>query len=282
MKSKSSKELLEDINTRVLEFHDTKNWESFLDYMMSFHEYSFGNILLIGMQYPNATHVAGFKQWKEKGRQVRRGEHAIKILGMSHKKIAVNELGEQVDKDSEEAVDEKVITWYPVLSVFDVSQTDPIDGEEDFEITLQGTADKKIRRVFVDWLHRNGYKIAFTMAPNGTSGFTSISDGVVALKRDTSEAQQLKTLVHEAAHIFLKHGQEGSDYQKDRDLCETEAESVAYVVLGALGIDTSSYSIPYISSWSDANEDILKKSASNVQRASKYFLSLFDRNTDED
>ncbi|MDD9205758.1 ArdC family protein, partial [Georgenia sp. 10Sc9-8] len=112
------------ITEQVTALRDTEQWERFLTLARSFHSYSLNNVLLIAAQRPTATAVAGFKQWQAKGRQVRTGEKALKIFGYATKKIT-----EEDPATGQEL--ERTTTYYPVLSVFDIAQPDPIDGTED-------------------------------------------------------------------------------------------------------------------------------------------------------
>ncbi|WP_223227647.1 ArdC-like ssDNA-binding domain-containing protein [Leifsonia xyli] len=111
------------LTDQVQQLTDSDQWRRLLDFTRSFHTYSLNNLLLILSQCPDASAVAGFRQWQAKGRQVRKGEKSIKIFGYSTKKIT------QEDPDTGEEV-EKRAARFPMLSVFDISQTDPIDGAE--------------------------------------------------------------------------------------------------------------------------------------------------------
>ncbi|MGH1524502.1 ArdC family protein [Leifsonia sp. L25] len=111
---------------QVQQLADSRQWRAFLEFARSFHNYSLNNVLLILSQNPDATMVAGFRQWQAKGRQVRKGERSIKIFGYREKKTA------RPDSDTAEATenDERVARYFPTLSVFDIAQTDPIEGAE--------------------------------------------------------------------------------------------------------------------------------------------------------
>ncbi|WP_243768872.1 ArdC family protein [Leifsonia sp. TF02-11] len=107
---------------QVRQLADSGQWRTFLEFARSFYAYSLNNLLLILAQHPDATMVAGFRQWQTKGRQVRNGEHSIKIFGYSVKKTA------STDENGDAGPEERTMHYFPVLSVFDISQTDPIDG----------------------------------------------------------------------------------------------------------------------------------------------------------
>src|SRR5699024_150226 len=116
--------LQESIVEQVAQLRDSTAWQQFLAYVRAFHSYSVNNLMLIAAQHPGASQVAGFRKWQSLGRQVRKGEHAIKIFGFAKKKITD-------DSDNTGDDEERVKIYYPVLSVFDISQTDPIEGADD-------------------------------------------------------------------------------------------------------------------------------------------------------
>ncbi|CAM5464662.1 ArdC family protein [Leifsonia shinshuensis] len=135
---------------------DSGQWRRFLDFARSFHTYSLNNLLLILAQDPDATMVAGFRQWQAKGRQVRRGEHAINIFGYSAKKTVGND-----DSDSDAV--ERIVHYYPVLSVLDISQTDPIDGiplPQNPIHQLTGKGDHGVIRPLTAQLEALGWTVA--------------------------------------------------------------------------------------------------------------------------
>ena len=114
---------------------DSDRWREFLDFSRSFHRYSLNNLLLILAQHPSAAAVAGFRAWQTKGRQVRKGEHGIKILGYSTKKTT-----EEDPATGEETT--RVSVRYPILSVFALDQTDPTDSHDDTStVTVRLTGD---------------------------------------------------------------------------------------------------------------------------------------------
>ena len=109
---------------QVEQLAQSGQWRRFLDFARSFHPYSLNNVLLILAQNPDATMVAGYRQWQAKGRQVRKNETAIKIFGHSTKKTSNDD-----EHQSTQREEERTIHYFPVLSVFDISQTDPIPGD---------------------------------------------------------------------------------------------------------------------------------------------------------
>lgn len=247
-----AKALHATIADQVHALRSSDEWRKFLDFAQSFHAYSLNNVLLILAQRPTATAVAGFRQWQAKGRQVRKGEKSLKIFGYSTKKIT------ETDPETGEEVERRAAR-FPILSVFDISQTDPIDGETDHSTVahrLTGTDDLGIVAAVTDHLTDQGWTVTREKLDGHTNGYTSNHGRRVVVETDLSPAQAAKTFIHEAAHIALGHMDEDHrEYLEHRGLKECEAESVAYVVAGLLGLDTSAYSIGYIASWAEGEPD---------------------------
>lgn len=233
---------------QVQQLADSGQWRAFLEFARSFHNYSLNNLLLILAQNPDATMVAGFRQWQAKGRQVRKGEKSIKIFGYREKKT---------DRDDEAANEgDHVIRYFPTLSVFDIAQTNPIEGAEpiprDPTNRLIGDDDHGIMAPLTRHLQSHGW--TFHRAPlSSANGITDPQTRRVTLAENLAIAQAAKTLIHETAHIQMRHIDDVDQYRAHRGRMEVEAESVAYIVAGLNGFDTSAYSIGYIAGW--ANED---------------------------
>jgi antirestriction protein ArdC len=253
---------------------DSDEWRRYLDRVRDFHQYSIGNLLLIMQQCPHARAVAGFRQWQARGRQVRKGEKAIRIFGYSAKKITEeNEQGEET---------ERRIPRFPVLSVFDVSQTDAIDGVEDAEIVrdLTGTTDHGVIDALTAFLAAEGWTVGRERLDGEKKGFARPSDRAVIVEADVSDEQAAKTLIHETAHVILGHTDDLPGYAEHRGIYETEAESVAYVVAGLVGFDTSAYSIGYIAGWADGDAELVKSTAARVLAAAHRIAAALDAQDD--
>jgi len=248
---------------QVHQLTESGHWRSFLDFARSFHSYSLNNLLLILAQCPEATTVAGFRQWQAKGRQVRKGETSIKIFGYSSKRTA------STDDESDSDPKERTAHYFPVLSVFDISQTDPIDGTtlpENPIRQLTGKGDHGITRPLTAQLEALGWAVA--RAPlTHANGHTDPAQHRITLRLDLAPEQAAKTLIHETAHIQLSHVDDLDEYRHHRGRMEVEAESVAYVVAGLAGFDTSAYSIRYIAGWADEDVQLIRTTASRVLEA---------------
>ena len=284
-RQEQAKALQSSIAEQVEHLRGTEQWRRYLDFMQAFHSYSLNNVLLILSQCPEATQVAGFRKWQQLGRQVRKGEKALKIFGYSTKKIAREDQDESPTERIETREDQKGQTYdvrvrFPVLSVFDKSQTEPIEGAEQIESPAQlltGDDTAGVISTVTDWLTSQGWSVAHEPIAGEANGYTT-TDGSrrVVADQGLSPAAAAKTLLHEAAHVILHADKDHAEYVEHRGTCETEAESVAYVVAGMLGIDTSAYSIGYITEWSDGDAELIKNTAQNVLRASHTLADQFN------
>lgn len=275
-KREQAEALHASIAQQVEALRSSEQWRRFLDFAQSFHAYSLNNLLLILSQCPEASYVAGFRAWQGKGRQVRKGERGIRIFGYSTKKIT------EEDENGDEV--EKSITRFPVLSVFDISQTDQIEGEPDHStITsqLDGTDDFGVIAALSDHLTAQGWTIERQSLPGYKNGYTDPEARTVVIDTNLSPAHAAKTLIHETAHIELAHIDDLAEYVEHRGLMETEAESVAYVVAGMLGFDTSAYSIGYIAGWSDGDTDVIKATAARVVKTSHAIAEILSPSVEE-
>lgn len=277
------------ITEQVETLRGTQEWVAFLDYVASFHSYSLNNVLLMLAQRPDATSVAGFRQWQAKGRQVRKGESGMKIFGYGTKKITEEEAAQRGGRVERNAKGEPIIRTFPMLTVFDEAQTDAIEGASETPSVchkLTGEDGNEIAEQITGWLNEAGWSVTHTElgGPNGRT----MCDGSHRVKIQTglAPAQNAKTLIHEAAHVLL-HGdeiaeQDTSDQLDHRGTIETEAESVAYVLAGLLGLDTTAYSIGYVAGWSQGDADTIRATAANVLRAVHTLADALDPTEEAD
>ena len=252
------------IAEQVEELRSSEAWTRFLTFAQAFHRYSINNLLLILAQKPEATHVAGYRTWQKLGRQVRKGERGIRIFGGRDVRETVE------DEQTGEEKEQRRVRFFPV-SVFDMAQTDPIDPEADDPSTLahrlRGDDPLGILAAVTDYLTGQGWTVERESIPGGAHGYTDPEGRRVVLDSDLSPAQAAKTGLHEAAHVILHADEDHAEYVEHRGTKETEAESVAYVVAGILGLDTSAYSVGYVAGWSNCDAETIKATAANVLRA---------------
>ena len=255
------------------------DWKRMLAMQSRFHSYSFRNVIAIVMQQPGATRVAGFQAWKAMGRSVKKGEKGIAILAPCVRKA---EASEGSADEAGEGRGSRM--FFRVAYVFDVSQTegDPLPS---VATTLAGDDEAAAAtfdrlRAFAE--EKLGIPVSFEPMPGGAHGYLSRIERRIAICEGLSPLQSAKTLAHEIAHAVLHLDEKDSH---ERTVMEVEAESTAFVVLDALGFDTSAYSFGYVAGWSDAAEntpDPIGKAGANVARASKVILdALLDDNDDD-
>ena len=277
-KKAQAEALHNSISDQVEQLRNSERWTAFLDFAQAFHAYSLNNLLLILSQRPEASHVAGFRKWQSLGRQVCKGETGIRIFGYSTKKIT--------EEDENGESQEKKITRFPILSVFDISQTELIEGVKDagtITAQLTGADDFGIVDALSTYLVGEGWTVEHRPISGQRNGYTDPEHMTVILDSDLSPEHMAKTLIHETAHVLLRHCEDMAEYALHRGLMETEAESVAYVVAGLVGFDTSAYSVGYIAGWADGDIDLIKSTASRVLRTAHQVAAILtpDENEDE-
>lgn len=279
-------EITDKLEEGLKELFESEKYKAYLSTMSKFHNYSFNNTLLIAMQKPEATLVAGYKAWQKNfERHVNKGEKAIRILAPAPYKIKEERdkldpvTGEMMFDENGMPQKEQVEVTIPAfraVSVFDVSQTDgkPIPELEAQELlsTVEGYED------FVQALMNVApVPIGFEDIPGDSKGYFHTEEKRIAVQENMSESQTLKTMVHEVAHSMLHNKEINRDDLmeapvKDRNTKEVEAESVAYTVCQHFGIDTSDYSFGYIAGWSSGKDmkelksslDTIRKTASEL------------------
>jgi len=253
------------IAEQVEHLRDSEAWTNYLNFAQSFHHYSLGNLLLILAQLPEASHVAGYRAWQHHGRQVRKGEKGLRIFA------GRNIRWTEEDQTTGEETQRNTVRFFPV-SVFDISQTDLTDPAAEDHSTIAhrliGDDPTGITDAVTDYLTSQGWTVTRHKIPGTTNGYTT-TDGTrrVAICSTLTPAHAAKTALHEAAHVILHSTEDHTEYVEHRGIKETEAESVAYIVAGILGLDTSGYSIGYVAGWSEGKTELIKQTAARVLAA---------------
>lgn len=263
--------IMDTLKKGVADVYESEHYINYLKVMSRFYNYSANNCLLILMQCPEATLVAGYKAWQEKfKRQVKKGEKSIQIIApCPHRKI------KEVDGQEQEVV----FTTFRTTSVFDISQT---EGEELPTICNELTGDVD---GYIDLIDRIvtacPVPVKYEDIKGGALGYYSNADKVIVIKAGMSEEQTLKTLIHELSHALLHDKENGAESKADSRTKEVQAESVAYTVCSALGVDTSSYSFEYIAGWS-YNKEVkeLMNSLETIRKTAKYILERIGGNNE--
>jgi DNA primase len=264
---------LADLHRGVEGLRSSEAWTGYLRFQAKFHRYSFGNTILIMLQHPEATHVAGFRAWQTKHkRNVRKGEKGIKILAPLVRKVEDEKTGE-------------TRTWvsgFRIEHVWDISQTDGEPVPENPAKTLtDGDGDEALRAALVAQIEAAGF--AHSLGDGrGAYGYTDFLLHEVVVGESLPLPQRVKTTAHELAHVLL-HDPKDPDVAKiGRGQVEVEAESVAYIVLHYFGFDAGDYSFGYVAGWGQAldPEDRVKHiqdSARRVQRAAAKIIENIEK-----
>ena len=290
------KEITDRLEQGITELFESERYREYLRVMSKFHNYSINNTLLIAMQKPDASLVAGFSAWKNNfERNVMKGQKGIKIIAPSPYKI--KQEMQKIDphtqkpiigKDGKPVTEEKEVTIpaYKVVSVFDVSQT---EGKELPDIAvdeLTGDVDR-YKDFFAALEKTSPVPIAFENIEGGSHGYYHLEDKRIAINEGMSELQTLKTAIHEIAHaklhdIDLNAPKDEQQPHVDRRTREVEAESVAYTVCQHYGLDTSDYSFGYVAGWSSGRElSELKSSLETIRSAAAEIINSIDENLAE-
>lgn len=265
-------ELTDRLESGIKELYASGRYAEYLSAMSKFHHYSFGNALLILLQCPTATSVAGYNDWKKKfGRQVKRNEKGIQILAPCHFTYLVEYEKKDPDTgrtlygpDGEPLTERRRenATRFRIATVFDVSQT---EGRELPSLVSDLSGDvPDFENVYARLAALCPLPVELGPVPGTAKGYASFVENRVVVRSGMSQVQTIKTLIHETAHAKLHAPDFLSDNPKPRREKEVEAESVAYIVCQHFGIDTSDYSLGYVAGWSRGKELVELKASLDV------------------
>ena len=281
---------MEEITTKlekgVKDVFTIDGYKDYLNFCAKLPRYSVNNQILIMLQRPDATMCQSFTNWKEMNRFVRKGEKGIRILApapykMQKEQDKMDASGRPIlDKDGEpvkETVEVTINAFKPV-STFDISQTegDPVPTVGVAELTGSVEGYETLLEAIKEAVQ---VPISFEQIDSGAKGFYHLEENRIVIQEGMSEAQTVKTLLHEASHHALhsREAMQASGEQKSKNQKETEAESVAYVVCQHYGIDTSDYSFAYVATWSaDKEVPELKASLDTIRRAASDLIVKID------
>ena len=261
--------LLEGLSAGIAELTTSEKWTQYLDVQSKFHRYSPNNVMLILMQNPYATRVAGYNAWKALDHQVLAKESALRILApMKYKK-----------DDAPEGEEAREIRGFKLVPVFDISQTEGPDLP-DIVSKLEGLAPEGVFVKLTEFAQGIGFRVERPESlDSGANGDTTHSEGRIRVVSTNSEAQQAKTLAHEIGHALLHDPGVEATNELARGLKELEAESTAYVICTALGMDTSDYSFGYVAGWAGGAPEAIqgiKASTRRIQKAATAVLKIFE------
>ncbi len=233
-------ELIEQLTKGISNLTSSDEWQRYLDFQGKFHRYSFNNVLLIAAQRGDASQVAGFNAWKKMNRFVRKGEKAIWILApMVYKKA-----------NARDGEDDRVIRGFKFVPVFDIAQT---DGEELPTVCnrLDGEDPGEHYAQLLGVARSIGFTVDDHEFASSANGDCNHLTRCIRVEARNTPAQRVKTLAHELAHAMLH------EKHDSRALAELEAESVAYAVCKAFGIDAGEYSFGYLATWAGGGDEAI-------------------------
>ena len=292
------REIVDSIETGIKELFESDKYRQYLSTMSRFHRYSVNNTMLIYMQRPDATHVAGFNKWRDQfGRNVMKGEKGIKIIAPTPYKKKIEEVkldpdtkAPMLDADGKVVMEEKEvkIPMYKVVSVFDVSQT---EGKPLPQLASDLNGNVQQYEVFMEALRRSS-PVPMEIRPiaGDTDGYFNSTNQSITIRDGMSEVQTVCAAVHEIAHAKLHNyekereaaaaGDETAEQvkPKDRHTEEVEAESISYAVCQYYGIETGENSFGYIATWSQGKElKELRASLETINKTASGLISDIDR-----
>ena len=292
------REIVDSIETGIKELFESDKYRQYLSTMSRFHRYSVNNTMLIYMQRPDATHVAGFNKWRDQfGRNVMKGEKGIKIIAPTPYKKKIEEVkldpdtkAPMLDADGKVVVEEKEvkIPMYKVVSVFDVSQT---EGKPLPQLASDLNGNVQQYEVFMEALRRSS-PVPMEIRPieRDTDGYFNSTSQSITIRDGMSQVQTVCAAVHEIAHAKLHNyekerrtaaaGDETTEKvkPKDRHTEEVEAESISYAVCQYYGIETAENSFGYIATWSQDKElKELRASLETISKTASGLISDIDR-----
>lgn len=291
------REIVDSIENGIKELFESDKYRQYLATMSRFHRYSVNNTMLIYMQRPDATHVAGFNKWRDQfGRNVLKGEKGIRIIAPTPYKKKIEEIktdpetnAPMLDADGKAIIEEKEIRipMFKVVSVFDVSQT---AGKPLPQLAADLSGNVQQYEVFMEALRRaSPVPMEIKSVARDTDGFFSAKAQSITIRAGMSEVQTVCAAVHEIAHAKLhdyEHMTELADDgetilvpgEKSRNTEEVEAESISYAVCQYYGIETGENSFGYIATWSKGKElKELRASLETINKTASELITDIDR-----
>lgn len=256
------------------------DWQAWLAMQARLHYYSANNCMWLLRQSivrgEPLEAVAGYRTWQSLGRQVRKGEKGWQVLAPVTRRVEPEEQEHPPEKKEGEPAQRRIV-GFRVETVFDVGQTDgePLPPSPASRcVRLDGTVDPALISAIEAVLADAGCRVVRVDAEVAgwsptQNGSTDVLTREVKVRAGMSSAQEAKTLAHELAHVAMGHT--GSDRR-----AEVEAESVAYLVLAGVGVNTAEYSYGYVASWSGGDMEVVQASARAITAAATELSARID------
>ena len=263
--NKHIENLTQMLQDGLTEYTNSDKYRELLQVMSRFYHYSANNCLLIALQCPHASYVAGYTSWRNNfHRQVKKGSKAIRIFSP------------YTYKTKDENDEEVECLGFKSASVFDISATEQIEHLKPIAIgieDLQGRIDNY--KQFVTAFEQVApVPVEYRLFDGDARGYYSDAEKIIVIQDGMTERQSVKTLIHEIAHAMLHTKEKLQEHKKDRKQKELEAESVAYVVCEHFGFYSEDYSFPYIVGWGGTGfQDILKESMTVIQKTADQIIT---------
>ena len=248
-----------------LEQGHSETLTAYLTAMSRFHTYSFGNILEIARQKPDASHVAGLYTWNQLGRREKKGEKCIRILAPIVG--AKRKLQEEADKDLTRQ-NVPILVGFRAAYVFDISQTEGKELPEHARVSGDAGAN---RDRLIECINAQGIELEFDECIAPAMGMSY--GGKIVLLPGQSKAEEFSCLVHELGHELVHKSERRNATTKT--VRETEAEAIAFVVSKAIGLETGTASADYIQLY-HGNASLLTESLEVIQKASAVILAALE------
>ncbi|MFB5296996.1 ArdC-like ssDNA-binding domain-containing protein [Enterococcus faecalis] len=273
IKKKDYQKLSQHLNDGIKEYLTSDTFKNYLDFASKFHKYSSKNIRLLLAQNPNIRRVAGYNAWKKLDRQVKKGSKALYVYA-PYFKDKVDKNGKKVTDENGEIVKE---TRYFLTPVFDVEQTTGAELPQLVYNLEENLSDgKTFTRTYNALVEICPVPVTVTSIASGANGYYDPTKKEIVLQQHLGEVMTLKVLLHEMTHAMLHPDSQaifGDDVYSRQ---EFEAESVAYIVSRHLGLDTSSYSFGYLSSWTRQGEK-LEEFTQSLETITKEARTLIEK-----
>ena len=277
------KEYQEKLLEGVKKLVESKSFIDFLQFSSKFRRYSFGNVLLIWTQRPNATRVAGMKTWNALGRTVKKGEKGIMIFAPFLKKVkraigteespAPDVTAESLEKTRSQEKEEQTLVGFKSVYVFDVSQTEGKPLPE-LEVGKPSMDDGDAEELFGKILKASPVPVDFEEIVGSSNGYYMPKERKIVLSNVLTAAQRCKTLLHELAHYLSLDPANAGDFSRSRE--ELIAEGAAYIVSAHFGLDSSDYSVPYVAGWAGGELKEVLSVGEKMRKVSERLIELVD------
>lgn len=280
------KEYQEKLLEGVKKLVESDSFIDFLQFSSKFRRYSFGNVLLIWIQCPNATQVAGMKTWNALGRTVKKGEKGIMIFAPFLKKVrravgtdensVPDVTAESLEKTGAQEKEEQMLVGFKSVYVFDVTQTEgnPLPELEIGRPTMDdGDAEELFRKIF----KASPVPVDYEEIVGSSNGYYMPRERKIVLSNALTAAQRCKTLLHELAHYLSLDPVNASDFSRSHE--ELIAEGAAYIVSAHFGLDSSDYSVPYVANWAGGELKEVLSVGEKMRKVSERLIELVEPQT---